>query len=234
MMRCIIVDDEKLAVDLMENNISKVPFLQLAAKFTNPYDALNFLREHPVDLLFIDIEMPGLTGLEMLSSIKHQMQVVIVSAYQQYAIAGFNLDVTDYLLKPVSFERFLKACLKCQQNFSAPSKIRTAVGEDDYFFVSVDYAQIKIRCWQIIYIEAMRDYVKIFLKNEKPVVTRMSLKTIESRLDNNQFLRIHKSFIVNSASITSLRKGFVVVEGSELPLSENYRESIIRRLRISN
>ena len=234
MMRCIIIDDERLAVDLMENNVSRVPFLQLVGKFSNPYEAVSFMQQNPVDLLFIDIEMPGLTGLEMLSSMKAQLQVVIVSAYQQYALAGFNLDVTDYLLKPVSFERFFKACLKCQQNFNASATGRAPAPELDYFFVNVDYAQVKINCQEIMYIEAMRDYVKIFFKNEKPVVTRISLKSIEAKLDPGQFLRIHKSFIVNTATILSIRKGVVSLEGYDLPLSENYREAVVRRLRISN
>ena len=127
MMRCIIVDDEKLATDLMESNVARVPFLQLAGKFNNAYDAISFLQQNPVDLLFLDIEMPGLTGLEMLSGVNMRLQVVIVSAYQQYALAGFNLDVTDYLLKPVSFERFFKACLKCQQHFNASLNMRACV-----------------------------------------------------------------------------------------------------------
>src|SRR5687768_13365160 len=124
MIRCIIVDDEKLAIDLMESNILRVPFLQLVGKFNNAYDAIGFLQQSPADIIFLDIEMPGLTGLEMLSGLKTQSQVVIVSAYPQYALAGFNLDVTDYLLKPVSFDRFFKACLKCRQQLLAVPAVR--------------------------------------------------------------------------------------------------------------
>jgi len=233
MMRCIIVDDEKLAANLMESNVSRVPFLRLVGKFSNAYDAISFLQQSPVDLIFLDIEMPGLTGLEMLSSMNTHLQVVIVSAYQQYALAGFDLDVTDYLLKPVSFERFFKACLKCRQHFNISPYMRAPAPEQHCFFVNVDYAQVKINKKDIIYIEAMRDYVKILVKNEKPVVTRMSLKSVEAKLDPLEFLRIHKSFIVNTAMIASIRKGIVALDGYELPLSENYRDAVVRRLGIS-
>ncbi len=234
-MRCIIVDDEKPALDLLESNISRVPFLQLTGRFNNAFLALEFLQQNPVDILFVDIEMPTLTGLEMLSSMKTPVQVVVVTAYEQYAVEGFNLDVTDYLLKPVSFDRFLKACLKCQQLFLQQSGQRPSpVKDQEYIFVHVDYAQVKINFKDIIYIESMRDYIKIVLKSDKPVVSRMSLKSIEAKLSPDDFIRIHKSFIVSASSILSIRKGIVVLQGHELPLSENYREAAAKRLGIIN
>jgi two-component system, LytTR family, response regulator len=233
MMRCIIVDDEKLALDLLENNISRIPFLQLVGRFTNPFDALSFLQKNQVDLLFIDIQMPGITGLEMLPGLKDNMQVVIVSAYENFAIDGFNLDVTDYLVKPVPFDRFLKACIKCQERFSYRTSGIAAPAEKSYFFVNVEYAHVKINFINIIYIEAMRDYIRIVLCDDKPVVTRMSLKAIEEKLDANDFIRVHKSYIVNARMIVSIRKGLVLLASHQVPLSDNYRESVIRKLRIS-
>jgi DNA-binding LytR/AlgR family response regulator len=233
MMKCIIVDDEKLALDLLENNISRVPFLKLARRFTNPYEALNYLQETQVDLVFIDIQMPGLTGLEILAGIKNKTQVVIVSAYENYAVAGFELDVTDYLLKPVSFERFLKACIRCHERFNFRSNGVPVHAERNYFFVNVEYAQVKINFRDIIYIEAMRDYVRIILKDEKPVITRISLKAIEEKLNPSEFLRVHKSYIVNAGKIVSIRKGLVLLQGHDVPLSENYRDAVSRKLHIS-
>ncbi|HMF71820.1 MAG TPA: LytTR family DNA-binding domain-containing protein [Flavitalea sp.] len=233
MMRCIIVDDEKLALDLLENNISRIPFLKLIGRFTNPFEALGYLQENQVDLIFIDIQMSGITGLEMAAALNSKTQIVFVSAYENYALAGFNLEVTDYLVKPVPYERFLKACIKCHDLFNYRNQGAPPVLERTYFFVNVEYAQVKINLKSIVLIEAMKDYVKITLTDDKPVITRMSLKAIEEKLDSNEFLRVHKSYIVNASMILRVKKGLVVVQGREIPLSENYKEQVSKKLHLS-
>lgn len=231
MMQCVIVDDEKLSLDLLESNISRVPFLKLAGKFQNPYDAIKFLSNQQADILFVDIEMPGLTGLELLNSIKLTSQVVIVTAYEHYALAGFNLNVTDYLLKPVAFDRFLKACVKCQQQHEKSNKIDKSE-YPEYIFLSVDYSQVKITVEEIAYIESMGDYLKIVNRHKKTFITRMSLKSIMAKLNPDVFLRIQKSFIVNIKDIVSIRRGAVIVQDRELPLSQNFRNTVIEKLDI--
>jgi DNA-binding LytR/AlgR family response regulator len=233
MIKCIIIDDEPLALDLLENSIARVPFLRLVKRCKNPFEALAYLSESPVDLIFLDIQMPGITGLEMLRSIKDPPQVVIVSAYDKFAIEGFNMDVTDYLIKPVSFDRFLKACNKVQT--VAEYKQKGIVGqEDNYFFVHVEYKQVKINFDQILFIEAMRDYIRIHLNNLKPVITHMSMKAVEKRLPDRGFQRIHKSYIVNVMKIKTVKKRMVIVEDQEVPFSQNYKDLLIQKAGISS
>lgn len=230
-MRCMIVDDEKLALDLLENNIGRVPFLTLTKRCKNPFEAVSYLSESTVDLLFLDIQMPGITGVEMLQSLQNPPQVIMVSAYENYAVEGFNLDVTDYLVKPVSFDRFLKACNKAWKLFQMRG-IKTDTEQRSYFFVNVEYKQVKIIYDQILYIEGMRDYVRIHLNNQRPVITHMSMKAVEEKLPSQDFLRIHKSYIANLSRIKTLKKGIALIDTREVPFSENYKEELSRKLGI--
>jgi DNA-binding LytR/AlgR family response regulator len=228
MINCIAIDDEPLALDLLEDNISKVPYLQLVARCENAMEAMKVLREKTVDLIFLDIQMPGLTGLQFIQSITQKPMFILVTAYEKYALEGFNLDVIDYLVKPVSLDRFVKACNKALEYHQLKIKRNDAGdGNIDYLFVNVDYSLLKVVFSDIMWIEGLKDYIKIHLKSSsKPVVTRMAMKLIEEALPSSKFVRIHKSYIVSSAYVTSVRKNSVFVGPIELPVSESYPEAL--------
>lgn len=232
MLRCIAIDDEALALELLEDNIKKVPYLQLVAACSNPLEALKVMQESPVDLVFLDIQMPGINGLQFISSQPVQKcMFIFITAYEKYALEGYNLNVVDYLLKPVELDRFIKACNKAWELYGLKSKNKIAkeTNTPDFFFVNVEYSLVKLEKADILWIEGLKDYLKIHLKNSsKPVVTRMSMKAIEELLPAAQFLRIHKSYIVSVAAITSIRKSSVYLGEIELPLSENYRDSFYK------
>ena len=229
MIRCLAIDDEPLALELLEDNISKVPFLKLVAACDNAIEAMKLMQVEPIDLLFLDIQMPGLTGLQFIQSMPAPPMIILITAYEKYALEGFNLDVTDYLVKPVSLDRFIKACNKAKQLFDlkTPQKNINTSSQAGYFFVNVDYSLLKITFTDIIYIEGLKDYIKIHLKStSRPVVTRMPVKTIEEQLPATEFLRIHKSYIVSVAFITAIRKSSVFIDTLELPVGDSYREAV--------
>jgi two-component system LytT family response regulator len=229
MIRCIAIDDEPLALELLQDNISKVPFLELVAACDNAMDAMKIIEQQTVDLIFLDIQMPGLTGLQFIQSMTVKPLFILITAYEKYALEGFNLDVTDYLVKPVSLERFIKACNKAKELYDLKNNPREniATTNADYFFVNVEYSLVKITIADIVYIEGLKDYIKIHLKSSsKPVVTRMPMKTIEDQLPSKLFIRIHKSYIVGVAFITSIRKTSLFLDTLELPISDHYRDAI--------
>ena len=227
MMNCIAVDDEKLILDLMADNIRQVPFLHLSGKCKNPIDATAVLQNEQVDLIFLDIQMPGLSGLQFIRSLKNPPLIILVTAYKEHALEGFDLDVIDYLLKPVSFERFLKSCNKAHEIFKLRQTAPVKEAGPGYFFVYVEYNQVKVTIADILYIEAMKDYVKIFLATgTKPVTTKMSLKSLEEKLAVNSFLRIHKSFLVSADKITAIKRDLICIGNTELPFSETYKAAV--------
>jgi len=231
MLQCIAVDDEPLALDLLEDNISKVPYLNLVAKCGDAFEALKVLQNHPIDLIFIDIQMPGLTGLQFIESLAQKPMVILITAYKQYALEGYTLDVVDYLVKPVPIDRFIKACNKANALFEMKNANKQIPGNArlDYFFLNVDYSLLKIMFNDIIWIEGLRDYIKIHLKSTtKPVVTRMAMRAIEEQLPTDQFIRIHKSYVVSIDSIIAVRKNSVFINEQELPVGETYRDSIAK------
>lgn len=229
MIRCIAIDDEPLALELLEDNISKVPFLKLVAACDNAIEAMKIMQQEPVDLLFLDIQMPGLTGLQFIQSMPAPPMIILITAYEKYALEGFNLAVTDYLVKPVSLDRFIKACNKAKQLFDLKTQQKTGsvITTAGYFFVNVDYSLLKITLTDIVYIEGLKDYIKIHLKStQRPVVTRMPVKTIEEQLPSLEFIRIHRSYIVSVAFITAIRKSSVFIDALELPVGDSYREAV--------
>lgn len=228
MIRCIAIDDEPLALELLVDNISKVPFLELVAACDSAIQAMQIMQKDAVDLIFLDIQMPGLTGLQFIQSMPSPPMIILITAYEKYALQGFNLDVTDYLVKPVSLERFIKACNKAKQLFDLRSQQKNEPATTPgYFFVNVDYSMLKVNMDDIIYIEGLKDYIKIHLKSAKhPVVTRMPVKTMEEELPVSAFIRIHKSYIVSIAAITSVRKSAVFIDLLELPVGESYRDEL--------
>ncbi|MDP4283418.1 MAG: LytTR family DNA-binding domain-containing protein [Bacteroidota bacterium] len=229
MIRCLAIDDEPLALELLVDNISKVPFLQLVAACDNAVEAMKVMQDESIDLLFLDIQMPGLTGLQFIQSMSAPPMIILITAYEKYALDGFDLDVTDYLVKPVSLNRFIKACNKAKELFELKSQQKN-IGisvTNGYFFVNVDYSLVKVTINDIIYIEGLKDYIKIHLKStQRPLVTRMPMKTIEEQLPTSNFIRIHKSYIVSIAFITAVRKSSVFIDTLELPVSESYRDSV--------
>ncbi|MGZ5248138.1 MAG: LytR/AlgR family response regulator transcription factor [Flavitalea sp.] len=229
MLRCIAIDDEELALELLEDNIRKVPFLQLVASCSNPIEAMKVLQQEQVDLIFLDIQMPGLTGIQFIQSNTKPYMFILITAYEKYALEGFNLNVVDYLVKPVELERFIKACNKAYELFQLRNKTKGADEPgQDFFFVNVEYSLVKVMKSDITWIEGLKDYVKIHLRSDsKPIITRMSINSIEEQLPTSKFIRIHKSYIVSVASITSIRKNSVFIQSMELPVGESYRDKLV-------
>ncbi len=226
MMRCIAIDDEPLALELLEDNISKLPYLQLVGSCNNAIEAIKVLQTEHVDLIFLDIQMPGLTGLQFIQSLTVKPMIILVTAYEKYALDGFNLDVVDYLVKPVSLDRFIKACNKAYELFQLRSK-NNGETNNAYIFVKADYSLIKIDLEDIVWVEGLKDYLRIHLHNSnKPIVTRMAMKALEEELPSSRFVRIHKSFIVSIRFITSIRKSTLLVGEQELPIGDIYRDGV--------
>lgn len=241
MVRCLLVDDEKLALELMEDNVMKVPYLKLMGKCKNAMEAMDFMRREPVDLIFLDIQMPGISGIQFLNSLTNPPLVIMATAYDNYALDGFNLDVVDYLLKPVAFERFLKAVNKAyelislRQQKDTPSQpvVQQAIqekapAEPDYIFVNADYSVVRINIPDVLYVEGLKDYVKIYLAGAaKPVITRLSMRFMEEKLPAGAFARVHKSFIVALDKITAFKKNRVMIGENEISVSDNYKDRIL-------
>lgn len=233
-LRCIAIDDEPLALELLEDNILQVPYLELVKGFNSPMQAMQFLQTEDIDLVFIDIQMPGLTGIQFINSLPKKPMYILVTAYEKYALEGYSLDVVDYLLKPVSMDRFIKACNKAMELHQLRTEGRgnrvegKGVGTGArYIFVNADYKQVKVEFSDITFIESLKDYLKIHLLSQKtPLITRMSMKSIEEELPSSSFIRIHKSYIVSTDAITAVKKSSVFIGDHELPVGDLYREAV--------
>jgi DNA-binding LytR/AlgR family response regulator len=230
-MNCIIIDDEPLALELLEDNIRMVDNLELVASCRSAAQAMQALQEHEVDLIFCDIQMPGINGLQFVKSLSQKPLIIFVTAYEEFALDGFELDVVDYLLKPVALERFLKACNKAITLFEQAK--RPAVADTEkrkkYIFLYADYNLIKVNHDDITYIEGLKDYVKIYLANApKAIISRVTIKSLESQLPADEFFRVHKSYIVNLEHVHSIRKGRIKITDVEIPFSDSYKDVITR------
>lgn len=231
MIRCIAIDDEQLVRELLEDNIQRVPFLQLVKTCKNAMEALEVLQQEQIDLIFLDIQMPRLNGLQLLQSLQNPPMVIMVTAYEEYALEGFNLQVVDYLLKPFSFERFLKACNRASELFRLKQANAAPADETDAFFVHVEYTQVKIVTADIEYVEGLKDYIKIHLSSSsKPVLTRMTMKAMEEKLPAAGFIRTHKSYLVAVKKITTIKRDLVCIGAKEIPVSEFYKENVNKLL----
>ena len=238
-LRCIAVDDESLARKLLVENIQQIPFLELVGACKNPFEALELLQKEQIDLMFLDIQMPGMLGTKFLKSLREKPLVIFVTAYSNYAVESYDLDVVDYLMKPVSLERFTKACLKALELKQSKSTNNTPVLHSkekepegpNSFFVNVEYSLVKIIIDEISHIESMKDYVKIFsVTAEKPVITKSTLKGIEEKLSHASFMRVHKSYVVNLEKIQAIRNHQIKIGKYEIPVSESNREELLRML----
>lgn len=241
-LKCIIVEDESLARKLLEENMRHLPFLELVGICKNPFEAIQVLQEKQVDLMFLDIQMPGMLGTQFLQSLREKPMVIFITAYANYAVESYDLDVIDYLMKPVSIERFTLAAYKAleekqkqialKQTSSVPESLKPQeVESPESFFVHVEYALVKIIVKEISHVESMKDYVKIFLTSaKKPIITKSTLKGIEEHLQGRKFMRVHKSFIVNLDKIESIRSQTIFIGEHRIPVSDVNLEALMQVL----
>ena len=227
-MTCLIVDDEPLARNLITDYVHKVPYLNLVEVCSSPMRAIEILRSQPIDLLFLDIQMPDITGISLLKALQNKPMVILTTAYSEYALEGYELDVVDYLLKPITFERFLRAVEKASQRKPpAPEQVQAPVVIDPtqpFVFVKDGTKLVKIRWEDILYVEGLKDYVTIHTRQQK-VVTLQRLKALEEQLPADKFIRVHHSFIVAVEAIDSIHKGEVQIGSALIPISDSYKKS---------
>lgn len=223
-LRCLIVDDEPLALDLLEGYIGKTPSLALAGRCSSAFQAMDVLEHSEVDLLFLDIQMPGLSGLEFSRSLQKGPKVVFTTAFEQYALDGFRVDALDYLLKPISYPEFLNSVNKAKRWFEHIEKASVPDTRNS-IFVKSDYKLVQIELSNILYIEGLKDYVKIYQEgDDKPILSLMSMKSLEENLPDTLFMRVHRSFIVNLDKIKTIERNRIIFGSNYIPISENYKE----------
>lgn len=236
MIKCIAVDDEPLALDLVESYIRKVPFLELVATCESAYEAMTVLKDNKIDLMLLDINMPDLSGIQFIKTLSHPPAVILTTAYEQYALEGYELDVIDYLLKPFSFERFLKAVNKVNRQPQLDSSAKNSDTQQpsaeighDYMLVRIEHNILKVNLDDIFYIEGFKDYVKIYTMADKPLLTIKSMKALEDMLLDKGFIRVHRSYIVSLKKIESMRNNRIRIKGKGIPVGESYRESFNKK-----
>lgn len=229
MYQCLIVDDEPLAQQVLTTYLKQMPQWELAGVCRHAMEALEFLQKQPVDLMLLDIQMPVITGVEFLKSLSNPPKVIFTTAFPHYALEGFELDVVDYLLKPISFERFLKAVNKATDKLnSARMPVTTPASTAvDYFFVKEDSKQIKVKYSDILFLEGMKDYVKIYTPT-RVIVTHITMKKLEETLPAEKFLRTHKSYIVAIDAIHTVFGNTVEIDKYQLPVGSNYKDELLK------
>jgi two-component system, LytTR family, response regulator LytT len=226
MINVIAIDDEPLALQLVTGYIEKTPGLNLQGKFDNPLDAMDFIASEDVDLIFIDIRMPDLSGLEFTRSMAKGPKVIFTTAYEKYALDGFRLEVVDYLLKPFSYEEFLKAVQKVQKLIKLEKGVPDRVNvNDEFLFLKSDYKIKRINFNDILYIEGLKDYVKVHTQNSiKPIMSLTTMKLLESKLPVLKFMRVHRSFIVNLEKVDTIERSRIVFGKTYIPVSDQYKD----------
>lgn len=238
-MKCVIIDDEPLAVDLIKEFVSKVESLELINTFNNAIDAIAVINNSNVDLIFLDIEMPHFSGIDFLNAIDKKPLIIFTTAYSDYAVEGFNLGAVDYLVKPIPFHRFLKSVMRAQQLFQSQNttssitpKIVAPEMEPDFMFVRSEYENVKINFSDILFIEGLKDYVKIYTSDNKFTLTLISLIKLENTLSSKGFSRIHRSYIINIKYVKSIQKNKVLIADKRIPISESYKNAFFERINL--
>lgn len=231
LLKCIAVDDEPLALKLVQTFIAQTPFLELTASCDNAVEAMELIREKQPDILFLDINMPNLTGMELARLLQEQPgtlpKIIFTTAYNHYAIEGYKVNAVDYLLKPFSYEEFLRAANKVLlQTQEASNQMQTITADDEFIFLKVEYQWVRISLKDILYIESLKDYVKVHLDDsQKTVLSLISLKALEEKLPSSKFMRIHRSFIVCLDKINAISKNSVFIGKTEITVGEQYKEA---------
>ncbi|GAA0891317.1 LytTR family DNA-binding domain-containing protein [Fulvivirga kasyanovii] len=230
-IRCIIVDDEPLAIEVIESYINRLENIEIVAKCSNALKAFEILKKEPVDLIFLDIQMPKLTGLDFVKTLQNPPKVIITTAYRDYALEGYELNVVDYLLKPISFERFLKAVSRVYHTEMSPEATLTTdiESEEAYIYLKADKKMVKVQLRDILYIESLKDYVRV-KTSDKEVITHQKISYLEEKLPEECFLRIHRSFIVALKKIETYSATSIEVPGKELPIGRLYKDQVLEVL----
>ena len=235
-IKCIIVDDEPLAIEVIQSHLEKLEDIEVVATCHNAIKAFDILKTQDIDLIFLDIQMPKLTGMEFIKSLTHPPKVIITTAYRDYALEGFELNVVDYLLKPISFERFLKAVSRVyhtEVSSDAQSATGSITSDDSYIYLKADKKMVKVRLRDILYIESLKDYVRV-KTHEKEVITHQKISYLKERLPEECFMRIHRSFIVATGKIETYSATSIEVPGKELPIGRLYKDQVLEVLNAKN
>ncbi|MFB9057778.1 LytR/AlgR family response regulator transcription factor [Mariniflexile ostreae] len=227
---CVIVDDEPMALNLVESYVEKTPFLVLKKTCSSAIEAMEFIKTEPVDLMFLDIQMPDLTGIAFSKMLPKDTRVIFTTAFDQYALDGFKVEALDYLLKPFDYAEFLTAANKARLWFNLIKGAQhSKVSEEKKFlFVKSEYKQLRIKLEDVLYFEGLKDYIKIWIKdNPKPILTLMSLKMLEEELPNTQFMRVHRSFIVSLKNIDEIERSQIIINTQRITVSEQYKSKFL-------
>lgn len=240
MIRCLVVDDEPLALHIVEDYISKVPFLQLVKATTSAIEALTLVQEGGIDLVFLDVQMPELTGIQFLRIANGKAKVILTTAYPQYALEGYDLDVIDYLLKPIAFERFFKSVQKAQGIIQPSQKPAPAPEQNqqndflsDFIFIKSEHKIQKVYLRDILFIEGLKDYISIFIPNER-IITLQNMKKMEDALPEKHFVRVHKSYIVSLNKIDSIERSRIWIGEKIIPVGDTYRDDFFKIIERKN
>lgn len=238
-MKCVIIDDEPLAVELLEDFVRKIDSLELVSTFNNAIDAVSFINQNNVDLIFLDIQMPHFSGIEFLNTIEKKPLIIFTTAYSDYAVEGFNLGAVDYLVKPIPFHRFLKSVVRAQQILNPAAALQTIAetsttpeSEQDFMFVRAEYENVKMNFSEILFIEGLKDYVKIYTTDNKFTLTLISLIKLENLLSSKGFSRIHRSYIINIKHVKSIQKNKVLISDKRIPISESYKTAFFEKINL--
>jgi DNA-binding LytR/AlgR family response regulator len=227
MISCIAIDDEPLALNQLVGYIEKTPFLKLKKSFTSAFKALEYLKENEVELMFVDINMPDLSGIDFVKSLTNPAKIIFTTAYREYAFEGFQVDAADYIVKPFGYSEFLKAVNKTRDRyFTKEEETATIQNNEQFLFIKSEYKIVRIDFNNIKYVEGMRDYIRIHLDNQKPIMSLMGLKKLMEHLPAEKFMQVHRSFIVNLTRITTIERNRIVFDNNVyIPVSEQYKES---------
>lgn len=225
-LRTITIDDEPLALKLVSEYVNKTPFLDLAGSFENPLDAISFLANNEVDLILVDIQMPELTGIEFIRTLEVAPKIIFTTAYEKYALEGYKLNVIDYLLKPFSYEEFLRAVQKARkQTELEASQYPSVEASNQFLFLKSEYKIRRINFNDILYIEGLKDYIKVYTTGEdKPVLSLNSMRSLEQKLPTDKFMRVHRSFIVNLDKIDTIERSRIIFGKTYIPVSDQYKD----------
>jgi DNA-binding LytR/AlgR family response regulator len=220
MINAIAIDDEPLALKVIDSHCEKTDFINLQRSFTHPTEALKYLRKYPVDLLFVDIQMPSMNGITLVKAIQQNTMIIFTTAFSEYAVVSYELNAMDYLLKPINFKRFTQAVNKANEYYNYINKQNHS--EDKYIFVRADYSLVKIPLADILYIEGLADYLKIFIKDRKTIVARMTMNDMQEKLPSEDFIRVHRSFILPFNRISSVRSNSITLPERDIPIGKTY------------